>query len=122
MFQFDTVFSASVTAYECVLSVVKYCGVTEGPLPIEGLTQFSVVRTACGAFLPVTTTASPVNIGPIGDLFPKSFFSSSTQPGYRCQRCPERQLLSTTPWCCFVCGRLCSLVVCPFTVNKTNVL
>lgn len=78
MFQFDTVFSASVTAYECVLSVVKYCGVTEGPRTIEGLTQFSVVRTACGAFLPVTTTASPVNIGPIGDLFPKSFFSSST--------------------------------------------
>lgn len=78
MFQFDTVFSASVTAYECVLSVVKYCGVTEGPRTIEGLTQFSVVRTACGAFLPVTTTASPVNIGPIGDLFPKSFFSSSS--------------------------------------------
>lgn len=70
-------FSASVTAYECVLSVVKYCGVTEGPRAIEGLTQFSGVRTACTAYLPVTTSAAPVDIGPIGDLLPKSFFSSS---------------------------------------------
>ncbi|XP_078336987.1 uncharacterized protein LOC144626582 [Crassostrea virginica] len=67
---------ASVTGYDCVLSVVKYCGVREGPGVVDSISDFTAVRGACTPLLPTTTNPAPVDIGPIGDLFPKSFFTT----------------------------------------------
>ncbi|XP_062595609.1 ribosome biogenesis protein bop1-A-like [Saccostrea cucullata] len=66
---------ASVTAYSCILSVVKYCDVTGGPKIMDNLSMFNKVRTACSPYLPATTTPkSPESdIGGIGDLFPSDF-------------------------------------------------
>ncbi|XP_048749938.1 uncharacterized protein LOC125661830 [Ostrea edulis] len=70
---------ASVTAHDCILSVVKYCSVTEGPQIIDNLSTFSRVRSECLSHLPVTTTTTveKSDIGGIGDLFPTSDFAIS---------------------------------------------
>ncbi|XP_061196859.1 uncharacterized protein LOC133205133 [Saccostrea echinata] len=63
---------ASVTAYSCILSVVKYCDVTGGPKIMDSLSMFNRVHTACSSYLPATTTpkSTDSDIGGIGDLFP----------------------------------------------------